>query len=141
MTPIGYTSGVALALTGLGAAIADSGDPARGLEVLRDAEARYIALGTTTYLPDLYRFIASAHLALGDLDAATAAADRSRELATAVSAQHQVAMTDRVLGQIAAARGDREAARAHLERSRVVLVAIDEAAELQRTEVALSRLG
>jgi hypothetical protein len=46
-----------------------------------------------------------------------------------------------VLGQIAAARGDRDAAREHLERSRVVLVAIDEPAELQRTEVALSRLG
>jgi adenylate cyclase len=140
-TPIGYTSGVALALTGLGAAIAESGEPARGLEVLRDAEARYTVLGTTTYLPDLYRFIASAELALGDLEAATAAAERSRELATAVSAQHQVAMTDRVLGQIAAARGDRDAAREHLERSRVVLVAIDEPAELQRTEVALSRLG
>jgi len=140
-TPIGYSSGVALALTGLGAAITESGDASRGLAVLHDAEARWSALGSTTYLPDLYRFIAQAHLALAEYDAAAVAGERSRELGAAVSAQHQVAMADRVLGQIAAERGDRDAARQLLERSRAVLVAIDEPAELSRTEVALARLG
>ena len=139
-TPIGYSAGVALALTGMGAAIAESGDAARGLTVLRDAEERWNALGSTTYLPDLYRFIASAHLALGDLDAAEGAGQRSRELALAASARHQIAMTERVLGQIADARGDEHAARELLERSRTVLSEIDEPAELKRTEVALARL-
>jgi adenylate cyclase len=139
--PIGYSSGVALALTGLGAAISDAGDPRRGLEVLRDAEARWSALGSTTYLPDLHRFIASALLGLGDLDGATASAERSRDLATAASAQHQIAMTERVLGEIAAARGDRAGARELLERSRDALLALGEPAEVLRAEVALGRLN
>jgi class 3 adenylate cyclase/tetratricopeptide (TPR) repeat protein len=138
--PIGYSSGVALALTGLGAAISDSGDPGRGLEVLRDAEAQWTALGSTTYLPDLYRFIASALLSLREFDGASSAASRSLELATAASAQHQVAMTERVQGEIAAARGDRAGARALLERSRDALLALGEPAELLRTEVALARV-
>ena len=139
--PIGYSSGVALALTGLGAAISDSGEPQRGLEVLRDAESRWTALGSTTYLPDLYRFIASALLGTGDLHGATAAAERSRDLATAASAQHQIAMTERVLGEIAAARGEIQRARELLERSRESLRALDEPVELQRTEAVLARLG
>jgi len=139
--PIGYSSGVALALTGLGAAISDAGEPQRGVEVLRDAESRWSALGSTTYLPDLYRFVASALLGTGDLDGATAAGERSRELASAVSAQHQVAMTERVLGEIAAARGDVDGSRELLERSRASLRELDEPVELQRTEAVLARLG
>ena len=139
-TPIGYSSGVALALTGLGAAISDAGDPRRGLEVLRDAEQRWEALGSTTYLPDLYRFIAATHLALGDLASGETAAERSRELAESASAQHQVAMTERVLGEIAAARGDLRRSRELLERSRAALRELDEPAELARTEAALARL-
>ena len=139
--PIGYSSGVALALTGLGAAISDNGDPGRGLEVLRDAESRWSALGSTTYLPDLYRFIASALLGTGDLDGAIAAGERSRELASAASARHQVAMTERVLGEIAAARGDLRHARELLASSAAALRELDEPVELQRTEAVLARLG
>lgn len=138
--PIGYTAGVALALTGLGAAITESGDAARGREVLRDAEERWTKLGSTTYLPDLYRFIASAELSLGDHEAATNAAERSLALARAASAKHQEAMTSRVLGEIAAARGERSLARELLEGSRDALLALGEPAEVARTEVALARL-
>jgi class 3 adenylate cyclase/tetratricopeptide (TPR) repeat protein len=138
--PIGYSAGVALALTGLGAALTESGDPARGREVLRDADERWKKLGSTTYLPDLYRFIASAELALGDLDAAAVAAERSLESARAASAMHQEAMTSRVLGEIAAARGQRALARELLERSRAALLSLGEAAEVARAEVALARL-
>ncbi|HET7700033.1 MAG TPA: adenylate/guanylate cyclase domain-containing protein [Candidatus Limnocylindria bacterium] len=140
-TPIGYTSGVALAQTGLGAAIADAGDPARGLAVLREAEARWATLGSTTYLPDLYRFIASAELALGDLEAAATAAGRSLELARGATARHQEAMTLRVQGEIRAAQDDVRGARELLERSRAILVELDEPAELARTDTALARLG
>jgi class 3 adenylate cyclase/tetratricopeptide (TPR) repeat protein len=140
-TPIGYGSGVALALTGLGAAVTESGDARRGLEVLRDAEGRWTALGSKTYLPDLYRFIASAELAQGQLDAAKAAGERSLELAGAANARHQEAMTLRVLGEIALARGDRSSARDALERSRAALIELDEPAELARTEAVLARLS
>jgi adenylate cyclase len=139
--PIGYSAGVALALTGLGAAIVESGDAERGRETLRDAESRWTRLGSTTYLPDLYRFIASAELASGDLEAATRAAERSLDLARGATARHQEAMTNRVQGEIAAARGDRNSARELLERSRAALRELDEPAELARTEAALARLG
>ncbi|MEO8632407.1 MAG: adenylate/guanylate cyclase domain-containing protein [Chloroflexota bacterium] len=139
--PIGYSAGVALALTGLGAAIVESGDAARGRETLREAEARWTRLGSTTYLPDLYRFIASAELASGDLEAAATAAERSLDLARGATARHQEAMTNRVQGEIAAARGDTNIARELLERSRAVLRELDEPAELARTEAALARLG
>ncbi len=139
-SPIGYGSGVALALTGLGAAVTESGDARRGLEVLRDAEGRWTALGSKTYLPDLYRFIASAELALGQLDPAKAAADRSVELARAADARHQEAMTLRVIGEIALARGDPAGARDVLERSRSALSELDEPVELARTQAVLARL-
>jgi adenylate cyclase len=139
--PIGYSAGVALALTGLGAALTESGDPQRGRDVLRDAETRWIKLGSTTYLPDLYRFIASAELAVGDLESATHAAERSVDLARGATARHQEAMTNRVQGEIAAARGDHRGARELLERSRAALRDLDEAAELARTEAAIARLG
>jgi len=139
--PIGYSAGVALALTGLGAAIAESGDAQRGRDVLREAETRWTRLGSTTYLPDLYRFIASAELALGDLEAATRAAERSLDLARGTTARHQEAMTNRVQGEIAAARGDRRSARELLERSRAALRELDEPAELERTEAAIAQLG
>jgi len=131
---------VALALTGLGAAVTESGDAVRGLEVLRDAEGRWTALGSKTYLPDLYRFIASAELALGELDASKGAGERSLELAGAANARHQEAMTLRVLGEIALAQGDRAGAKSALERSRATLIELDEPAELARTEAVLARL-
>jgi len=139
--PIGYSAGVALALTGLGAAIVESGDAVHGREMLRDAESRWTRLGSTTYLPDLYRFIASAELATGDLEAATRAAEKSLDLARGATARHQEAMTNRVQGEIAAARGDRSTARQLLERSRAALRELDEPAELARTEAVLARLS
>jgi len=138
---IGYSAGVALALTGLGAAIVESGDAVHGREMLRDAESRWTRLGSTTYLPDLYRFIASAELATGDLEAATLAAEKSLDLARGATARHQEAMTNRVQGEIAAARGDRSTARQLLERSRAALRELDEPAELARTEAVLARLS
>ncbi|HET9808697.1 MAG TPA: hypothetical protein VFQ66_03310, partial [Candidatus Limnocylindria bacterium] len=112
-----------------------------GRETLREAEARWTRLGSTTYLPDLYRFIASAELASGDLEAATRAAERSLDLARGATARHQEAMTNRVQGEIAAARGNRTTARELLERSRDALRDLDEPAELARTEAAIARLG
>lgn len=138
--PIGYASGVALALTGLGAAIAEAGDARRGREILRDAETRWAELGSTTYLPDLYRFVASAELAGGDAEAAARAAERSTELARAAEARHQEAMTTRVRGEIALARGDRDEARRLLEQSIRELRELDEPTELARAEAVLARL-
>lgn len=139
-TPIGYASGVALALTGLGAAQTEHGEAEVGLATLRDAERRWAELGSSTYLPDLHRFVASTSLALGDLAAAETAIARSLELARAANARHQVAMSERVRGEIALARGDRAAAQELFAASREALRELGEWAELQRTEAAIARL-
>ena len=136
--PIGYRAGVVLALTGLGAAVAEAGEPDKGLAILHDAEEGWRALGSTTYLPDLYEFVASAELARGDLDAASVAVARARELAVGATATYKLAVLDRIAGQIAFARHDPDAGHALLERSRAALAALDEVAELRRTETAIA---
>jgi class 3 adenylate cyclase/tetratricopeptide (TPR) repeat protein len=135
---IGYASGVAIALIGLGAARIEAGDVAQGRMDLLDAERRFAAVGSTTYVPDMYRYLATADLAEGRLDDAAAHAEWSIASARAAQMRAQEAATERVLGQIALARGDREAARAHLELSRRVLSEVGDAAELARTEAVLS---
>ena len=137
--PIGHTEGVALALTGYGAALTESGAVDQGRSALRDAEARWQALGSTTYLPELYRFMAAAELAQGDLATADDLADRSIEFAHAANARHHEAASQRVKGEIAAARGDVESARTLLETARRTLQELDEPIELARTEEALRR--
>ncbi len=138
---IGYASGVALALTGLGAAIAESGDVERGIATLRDAEAKWEAVGSKTYLADLYQFIASAELSRGGLDAAQAAAERSRELAAAGGSTHMIAVADRILGEILVARGDRSRGLVLLRLSRDALAELNEVPERLRAEAALARVG
>jgi len=138
---IGHASEVPLALINLGAARIESGDPVAGRVELLTAERLFSEVGSRLYLPDLYRFLASAELALGDLDAAQRAAGRSLEIARSDSLRHQQGMIERVLGEIAAARGDAEEARGLLESSRTILAALGEAAELARTEAALARLA
>jgi adenylate cyclase len=139
--PIGNTDGVALALTGLGAAKVDAGDPAGALAALQQAEELWRGLGSTTYLPELFRFVASAKLAVGELDAAEEAAARSLEFAKAANARHHEAASQRVRGEIAAARGDDALARQLLGEARRTLAELDEPVELARAELALKRLG
>ena len=138
--PIGHTEGVALALTGYGAALAETGEIDRGLDTLRDAEAQWQALGSSTYLPELYRFMASAELAQHNVARAEELADRSIEFARAAKARHHVAASQRVKGEIAAARGDIERARQLIETARQTLEELDEPVELARAEEALRRL-
>ena len=139
-SPIGYASGVAIALIGLGAARIELGELDAGREHLRDAERRFDAVGSTTYHPHIYRYLASADLAGGDLSSARAQAERSLAYARAASARAQAAATERVLGEIALAAGDREAAREHLEQSRRGLRDAGDVAELARTEALLRSL-
>jgi len=61
--------------------------------------------------------------------------------ARGANARAQAAATDRVLGQIALARGDRDSGRAHLLESQRLLAELGDAAELARTEAALSALS
>lgn len=137
---IGHASEVPLALINLGAALIESGDPVAGRAELRTAERQFAEIGSTLYLPDLYRFLAYAELALDDLDAATQAAERSIAMARTDALRHQHGMAERVLGEIAAARGDDANARTLLESSRTTLLELGEAAELARTEAAIARL-
>ncbi len=138
---MGHPDGVALALTGLGAARVESGDSLGGRANLMEAERLFAALESTTYLPDLYRFLASAELGAGDYDAATRAAERSLEVARGAHARHQEAITERVLGEIALARGERGRARTVLESSRRTLAELGETAELARTEAVLRQVS
>jgi class 3 adenylate cyclase/tetratricopeptide (TPR) repeat protein len=131
---------VALALTGLGMARVDAGELEQGRADLIEAEAQFSTLGRSMYLPDIYRFLASADLALGDLESATRYAERSMDFAQAANTRHEQAMTQRVMGEIALARGEVDAARQLLEASRQTLAQVGEAAELARTEEVLRRL-
>ncbi|HTD77823.1 MAG TPA: tetratricopeptide repeat protein, partial [Chloroflexota bacterium] len=138
---IGHALFVGLALVGLGAARIELGDVAQGRADLLDAEARFAAIGSTVYLPDLYRYLASAELAAGDLYAADQAAARSLDYARAGTARHQEAATLRVLAEIALARGERDSAAALLHISRETLQKVGDVQELARTEAVLKLLN
>ena len=138
---IGHASEVPLVLINLGAARVESGDAVTGRAELLTAERLFAEIGSSLYLPDLYRFLASAELALNDLDAAEQAAERSLTIARADKLRHQQGMAERVRGEIALARGEGERARTLLESSRETLRELGEAAELARTEAVLARLG
>jgi adenylate cyclase len=130
----------ATVLTGLGMARVDAGDVRQGHADLLEAEAQFRALGRSMYMPDIYRFLASAELVMGDVDSALRRAERSLEFATTANARDQEAMTQRVMGEIALARGDTSTARQLLEASRATLAEVGEAGELARTEAVLRRL-
>jgi adenylate cyclase len=132
---------IALALTGLGITRVEVGDIAEGRANLLEAEAQFGALGQSMYLPHIYRFLASADLATGDLDSAGQHAERSIAFARQTNARHEEAITQRVMGEIALARGDVSGARELLDASRRTLAEVGEAGELVRTEAVLARLG
>ncbi len=141
LTAIGSKSETALALMDMGLDRVRIGQVTQGRADLLQAEALLTAVGSVRYHPSLYRNLAYAELAAGDLDAATRAAERSLEYARAGKMPQAEAMTQRALGEIAIARGDLAAARSLLEASRDRLAELGEAAELTRTEALLSRLA
>ncbi len=116
------------------------GQVAEGRADLLEAESRLSATGSTRHHPELYRNLAYAELASGDLEEAERAGERSLQYARAGKMPRDEAMTERVLGEIASARGDLGAARSLLESSRARLGELGEAAELALTEAALRRL-
>lgn len=139
--PIGNAPGVALALVGRGAAMLQLGRTAEARRDLLESEGRFRALRSVTYLPDLFRFLASVELAGGDLEGAASAAARSTEHAEKAGARHQVAMTKRVGAEIAMATGDRTLARQLLDEARGTLMELHEAGEVARVDATLERLS
>ena len=137
---IGNAAGVAVALVGLGMARVESGDVKKGRADLLEAEQRLTNLGSTRFLPDVYRYLAVADLADGDVHSAEKWTERSLEFARAGQALHQEAATLRVLGEVFLARGDPESARPLLEISRQTLASLGDTLELARTEGVLERL-
>jgi class 3 adenylate cyclase/tetratricopeptide (TPR) repeat protein len=137
---IGDAAHAALTLLGMGMARVDSGQVQAGRADLLQAETQFSALDRTMYMPDIYRFLASAELAMGNLTEAERQAARSIDFARQAQARHQEAMTQRVMGEIALARGRVADARELLEASRRTLVEVGEAGELTRTEAVLERL-
>jgi tetratricopeptide (TPR) repeat protein len=137
---IGHALYVGLALVGLGAARTEIGEIEQGRADLLDAESRFAAIGSTVYLPDLYRYLASAELAAGNLAGAEQAAARSLDHARAGTARNQEAATLRVMAEISLARGEVEAARALLKISLETLSKLGDRLELSRTEAVLKRI-
>jgi tetratricopeptide (TPR) repeat protein len=130
-----------VALVGLGASRIELGDITQGRANLLDAEGRFAGLGSTLYLPDLYRYLAAAEVADGNLEAAQEAVVRSLSYAQAAGAHDQIAMTQRVEAQVAAARGDLVRARELLDASRRTLREVGDVGELARTEAVLDTLA
>jgi tetratricopeptide (TPR) repeat protein len=137
---VGDAAGVALAYTGAGIARVEAGDIVRGKADLLEAESRFSALGRSMYMPHIYRYLATAELVGGNVEAAQQAAQRSAEFARAASARNEEAITQRVLGEIALARGAMDEARHLLEVSQRTLTDLGDAAELERTESVMRRL-
>ena len=108
--------------------------PPKALTNLLDAVGRFSVLGSTIYRPDTYRYLASAELALGDLDAALTAAHRSLDFAQRADAQHQVRATQRVLAEIELARGHTGVAYELLEASPGSPGALGDETELARLQ-------
>ena len=138
---IGAANEAAITLVGVGAARVDEGDVDLGQTDLLGALERFSRLGSTGYLPELYRYLALAALQRGELADAEDAAQKSLEHAREGTARHQEAATLRVLGEIALANGEPDAARALLEVSRETLTRLGDTFELARTEAVLERLG
>ena len=138
---IGDSAFAALALIGRGATQVDNGEVDSGRLDLVEAEKRLLALDQSWLLPEVYRYLGSAELARGDLDAAQHAAQRALNLARDAGAPQQQATSQRVLGEIALRRGDRELARQLLDASRLTLIDIGEADEVVRTEAVLRASG
>ncbi len=136
---IGSAADAAGGLMNLGAARAEAGHTARGRADLLAAEKRFSGLGKTSWL-GLYRYLASAELAAGNLEAAQIAADKALEVATSAKARGFVAMAQRVVAEVALARGRRDEARRLLDESRQTLAELGEIAELGKTEAVLQRL-
>ncbi len=131
----------ALALVGRGAAHIELGNIDQGRSDLLDAQARFAAIGSTLYHPDLYRYLAAVDLASGNLGGAEDAAEASLQYARAAGARDQEAIAQRVLGQLSHVRGQYNRAHELLETSRRTLADIGYAAELARTEAALAALA
>ncbi len=88
---------------------------------------------------ELERRRAEALCALGRLDEAQAACDRSRRLARLTDDRLELAITHRVAGEIALARGDRAAGRSLLESAASLLQDCHERYELGRTSLLIGR--
>ncbi len=91
-----------LAQSNLGGALAGLGQHQEALDVLQTLVAQQQESGYEA--PNTYRFIAQAHLGLGEIAAAEAAARHSLELAQRMGAQDMIGRAWRTLGEIAAAQ-------------------------------------
>ena len=124
----------------LGAARVEARDVDRGRADLQEAARHFVELGGTKFLPSVYRDLAAAALAAGELDEAHQSAERALGLARAGKVRQTEAVVQRLLGEIALARGDRDAARELLGASIELLRSLDEAAELRKAEAVLAKV-
>ena len=129
-----------MALIGRGAAHVELGELAPGRADLLEAEARLAGAGSTLYLPDLYRELAGAELAAGNVQAADEAVARSLQYAQAAAAIDQIAMTQRTQAQVELARGNVGRAHELLTASLQALREIGDIGESARTESVLQTL-
>jgi len=140
-TGLGAESQAALALMGVGIARVMAGSVAQGRADLLDAKARFSVLGRSRYLSELYRCLAHAELATGDLGAAVHAAEIALECAREADSALDEAVAQRVLGEVAVAGGDLADARKLLESSQERLAQLGDIAELDQAKRALAGLA
>src|SRR5712692_1125117 len=134
---IGYAYGIALARTGLGIVAVERGEGELGKQLLLEALREWEVLGSRSYLSEVQRYIAQAHLPK-EPAAALAWAEQAVATARELAAKDQEALAVQVHGQTLVAAGRLEEAIAALERSRQLLTGGLERQELGRT---LAELG
>jgi class 3 adenylate cyclase/tetratricopeptide (TPR) repeat protein len=138
---IGSVLGVAVTTYNRGEVLLYQQRPAEALPLFAQAIADMERINARSFLPDVLRLQAEAHLALEQYVAAHDLAGRALEIAQELGMGAEVAVARRVLGQIALARQDLATAAAQFSQSQAELIQVDNRYELGRTIYQRARLA
>jgi tetratricopeptide (TPR) repeat protein len=137
---IGSAMGVAVTGYNLGEVLLLQGQPDAALRLFEEALATFERIEAASYMPEVLRLAAEAHLALGDLVAAKAYAARSRAVAGELQLAAEQGAADRVRGQVAARLGRSDEALELLTRACALLHASAGHYELGKARYQLGML-
>lgn len=124
----------------IGAAHVKLGQTAEAAQHLATAEDYFRQAAVRDFLPELYRHIASMHLAAGALGEAQAAAQQSLVSARELNMRHDEGIALRVLGQVQLQQGDASAAQATLQQGLELLQEAEDNYETAQAQQVLAEV-